>query len=156
MQGTRTPSRVRAGAVSELTAVVDELTHREQAYRRLLATADALAILIAVIVAAGFLGVDVRWPLIAPPTFFVLICKVHTRNRNRNRNRRIPGATTLLAVAGRTCAHGIARRLLAAGGDCNRRGSGLLDLLRKGSRAGEHRNRARSWPAPNYVNPVHY
>ncbi len=156
MEGTRTPGRVRAGGVSELTAVVDELTHREQVYRRLLATADALAILIAVIVAARFLGVVVRWPLIAPPTFFVLISKVqglYDRDEMVIRKSTLaewrelveattisaicvyltwrlvtnapqgPGmrlflflvaATTLLAVAGRTCARGIARRLTPA------------------------------------------
>ncbi|MGO9902915.1 MAG: exopolysaccharide biosynthesis polyprenyl glycosylphosphotransferase [Solirubrobacteraceae bacterium] len=49
---------------------------REQVYRRLLANADAIAALAAVILATRLLGQTIRWPILALPPFVILVAKI--------------------------------------------------------------------------------
>ncbi len=57
-------------------ASVIDLMRREQVYRRLLASADTIAALTAVVFAARLLGQNLRWPVIVAPALVVLLAKI--------------------------------------------------------------------------------
>ncbi|MGO9752462.1 MAG: exopolysaccharide biosynthesis polyprenyl glycosylphosphotransferase [Solirubrobacteraceae bacterium] len=70
-----TSSQVGFGLVQQ-PAPIAELLRREQTYRWLLASADAIAALVAVLSAAWLLGLSIRWPIIGLPFFAILVAKV--------------------------------------------------------------------------------
>lgn len=65
-----------AARTAKLPQPVIDLMRRERIYRRLLATADTVAVLTAVLSAAWLLGQNIRWPIVAAPPFVILVAKI--------------------------------------------------------------------------------